>query len=108
MIAERDGVLLRAAWAGRMPYELLVAPVAHESDPWQSDRLATALQLAAEGLRRLHELEGPCPMNLWLHASGHWHIEIVPRLTILGGIELGAGYFVNPLPPETAAEALRG
>jgi UDPglucose--hexose-1-phosphate uridylyltransferase len=108
MIAERDGVLLRAAWAGRMPYELLVAPVAHESDPWQSDRLATALQLAAEGLRRLHELEGPCPMNLWLHASGHCHIEIVPRLTILGGIELGAGYFVNPLPPETAAEALRG
>jgi UDPglucose--hexose-1-phosphate uridylyltransferase len=107
-IAERDGVLLRAAWAGRMPYELLVAPVAHESDPWQSDRLATALQLAAEGLHRLHELEGPCPMNLWLHASGHWHIEIVPRLTILGGIELGAGYFVNPLPPETAAEALRG
>jgi UDPglucose--hexose-1-phosphate uridylyltransferase len=91
-----------------MPYELLVAPVAHESDPWQSDRLATALQLAAEGLRRLHDLEGPCPMNLWLHASEHWHLEIVPRLTILGGIELGAGYFVNPLPPETAAEELRG
>jgi UDPglucose--hexose-1-phosphate uridylyltransferase len=46
-------------------------------------------------------------MNLWLHRSGHWHVEIVPRLTILGGIELGAGYYVNPLPPETAAAALR-
>jgi UDPglucose--hexose-1-phosphate uridylyltransferase len=107
-IAERDGVVLRAAWAGRMPYELLVAPAVHEQDPWRSGRLAAALQLAAEGLRRLHELEGPCPMNLWLHESGHWHIEIVPRLTILGGVELGAGYFVNPLPPEAAAEALRG
>jgi UDPglucose--hexose-1-phosphate uridylyltransferase len=106
-IAERNGVVLRAAWAGRMPYELLVAPVVHEPSPWTSERLATALQLAGEGLRRLHELEGPCPMNLWLHESGHWHIEIVPRLTILGGIELGAGYFVNPLSPETAAEALR-
>ena len=42
-------------------------------------------------------LEGPCPMNLWLHESGHWHIEVVPRLTVLAGIELGAGIFVNPL-----------
>jgi UDPglucose--hexose-1-phosphate uridylyltransferase len=107
-IAERDGVVVRAAWAGRMPYELLVAPVEHEPDPWTSGRLAPALQLAAEALRRLHRLEGPCPMNLWLHASGHWHVEIVPRLTILGGVELGAGYFVNPLAPETAADALRG
>jgi UDPglucose--hexose-1-phosphate uridylyltransferase len=107
VIAERDGIVLRAAWAGRMPYELVVAPVEHESDPWRSDLLATALQLAAEGLRRLHGLEGPCPMNLWLHESGHWHIEVVPRLTVMAGIELGAGYYVNPLRPETAAEALR-
>jgi UDPglucose--hexose-1-phosphate uridylyltransferase len=106
-IEERDGVVLRAAWAGRMPYELLVAPIEHEPDPWTSGRLAAALQLAAEGLRRLHALEGPCPMNLWLHRSAHWHVEIVPRLTILGGIELGAGYYVNPLPPETAALELR-
>jgi UDPglucose--hexose-1-phosphate uridylyltransferase len=112
VIAERDGVVLRSAWAGRMPYELLVAPVEHESDPWRSDLLATALQLAAEGLRRLHRIEGPCPMNLWLHGSaqhgsGHWHIEVLPRLTALAGIELGAGYFVNPLAPEAAAGALR-
>jgi len=106
-IAERSGVILRAAWAGRMPYELVVAPAEHDGDPWTSDLLAPALQLAAEGLRRLHALEGPCPMNLWLHASGHWHIEIVPRLTVLAGVELGAGYYVNPLPPETAAGALR-
>jgi len=107
VVAERDGVVLRAVWAGRMPYELLVAPVEHESSPWTSGCLALALGLAAEGLRRLHALEGPCPMNLWLHESGHWHVEILPRLTALAGIELGAGYFVNPLPPETAAEALR-
>lgn len=106
-IVERDGLVLRAAWAGRTPYELLIAPVAHESDPWRSDLLAPALQLAAEGLRRLHTLEGPCPMNLWLHASGHWHIEVLPRLTVFAGIELGAGYFVNPLAPEAAAAALR-
>lgn len=107
VIAERDGVVLSAAWAGRLPYELLVAPVLHESDPWTSPRLAVALELAAEGLRRLHAVEGPRPANLWLHAPGHWHIEVVPRVTVLAGLELGAGIYVNTLAPEDAAGRLR-
>jgi UDPglucose--hexose-1-phosphate uridylyltransferase len=107
VVAERGGVCVRAAWAGRTPYELLVQPIEHESDPWLSPRLATALQLAVEGLRRLHDVEGACPMNLWLHASDHWHLEVVPRLTTFGGVELGAGIYVNPLRPEDAAARLR-
>jgi UDPglucose--hexose-1-phosphate uridylyltransferase len=107
VIAERDGVVLSAAWAGRLPYELLVAPVEHEADPWTSPRLAGALELAAEGLRRLHVLEGARPVNLWLHAPGHWHLEVLPRLTVLAGLELGAGIYVNTLAPEEAAARLR-
>ena len=107
VVAERGGICLRAAWAGRSPYELLVHPLEHDGDPWQSPRLAGALRIAVDGLRRLYEIEGPCPMNLWLHASDHWHLEIVPRLTTFGGIELGAGIYVNPLRPEDAAARLR-
>jgi UDPglucose--hexose-1-phosphate uridylyltransferase len=51
--------------------------------------------------------EGVIPINAWLHASGHWHLEVVPRLTILAGLELGSGYFVNTLAPESAAGVLR-
>src|SRR5207248_2247992 len=76
LVAERGGVEVRAAWAARLPYELLVSPLEHETDPWRSDRLATALQLVAESLRRLHDVEGPRPVNAWLHARGHWHIEV--------------------------------
>ncbi len=107
VIDERDGVVLSAAWAGRLPYELLVAPLDHEADPWSSARLGTALALAADGLRRLHRVEGVVPANLWLHAPGHWHIELVPRLTVPAGLELGAGVHVNTLPPEEAAARLR-
>jgi UDPglucose--hexose-1-phosphate uridylyltransferase len=46
-------------------------------------------------------------MNLWLHADAHWHMELVPRITVPAGLELGAGLHVNPLAPETAAERLR-
>ena len=106
-VASVDGVVLRSRWAGRVPYELVVAPVEHERDPWTSERLAPALRCVAEGLRRLHRLEGPVPANAWLHAAEHWHIEIVPRLTVLAGVELGAGIYVNLLAPAEAAERLR-
>jgi UDPglucose--hexose-1-phosphate uridylyltransferase len=107
VVAERGGVVLLCPWAGRMPYELLIAPVDHEADGFVSGRLGAALALAAEGLRRLRAVEGPRPANLWLHNGAHWHLELVPRLTILAGLELGAGVYLNPLPPEQAAQALR-
>lgn len=107
VVAERDGVVLLCPWAGRMPYELLVAPVEHEPDGFDSEALGTALALAADGLRRLRAVEGPRPANLWLHNGSHWHLELLPRLTILAGLELGAGVYLNPLAPEQAAEALR-
>jgi UDPglucose--hexose-1-phosphate uridylyltransferase len=107
VVAERDELVLLCPFAGRQPYELLVAPRMCESDSFTSERLGSALALVAEGLRRLHVAEGAVPVNVWLHASGHWHLEVVPRLTILAGLELGAGYFVNTLAPESAAGVLR-
>lgn len=37
----------------------------------------------------------------------HWHIEIIPRLTVAAGFELGTGVYINPVPPELAASVLR-
>ena len=107
IVEERDGIVLLCPYAGRQPYELLAAPLECEQDPFTSAGLAVALTLAAEGIRRLHVAEGPVPLNIWLHASGHWHIEVLPRIGVLAGIELGAGYFVNTLAPESAAGVLR-
>lgn len=107
IVAERDGLLLLCPFAGRQPYELLVAPRTCGDDPFAGDLLAPALQLLAEGIRRLREAEGAVPLNAWVHAGGHWHIELMPRLSVLAGLELGAGYFVNTLAPESAAGVLR-
>jgi len=94
--------------AGRVPYECLIAPTGPDSDPWNGDALATALRLLAELARRLHAIGGGAiPLNAWLHAGPWWHIEVVPRLTVLAGIELGAGIYVNTVAPEDAAEQLR-
>jgi UDPglucose--hexose-1-phosphate uridylyltransferase len=107
VVTERDGLVLLCPYAGRSPYECLIAPVEPEADGFESDLLAPALDLAADALRRLREALHPSPANLWLHSSGHWHIELLPRLTVFAAIELGAGHYVNPLPPEAAAESLR-
>jgi UDPglucose--hexose-1-phosphate uridylyltransferase len=37
----------------------------------------------------------------------HWHLEIMPKLTKVAGFEWGSGFYINPMPPEAAAEALR-
>lgn len=37
-----------------------------------------------------------------------WRIELLPRLAFDGGFELGSGIKINPVPPEEAAEFLRG
>jgi UDPglucose--hexose-1-phosphate uridylyltransferase len=83
--------------AGAAPYENVVA------GGTLADRLGAVRVLVS----RLRELEGPFAWNAWLHAEEPKHVHFVPRLTALAGIELGAGLYVNVLPPELAAERLR-
>ena len=108
IVEERDGLVLLCPRASRLPYELLIAPAEPEADAFASPRLPAALALLAEALRRLQAVEGPLPLNAWLHDTAHWHIEVLPRLAVLAGIELGAGIFVNALPPAEAAPRLQG
>jgi UDPglucose--hexose-1-phosphate uridylyltransferase len=105
-IASTGGVRVLAAPAGRVPYELLIAPEQHRPDA-DEELFRAALTLLRHAILRLREVEGPAPLNAWTHAGGHWHLEVMPRLTVLAGLELGAGLYVNWLPPETAAAALR-
>ena len=105
-IAVDGDVSLRAAPAGRAPYEVLITPRRHEAEP-SLEGLGSALRLMRLAVTRLHALEGPVPGNAWLHHGGHWHFEGVPRLPVLASLELGGGIWVNWLPPEEAAARLR-
>jgi UDPglucose--hexose-1-phosphate uridylyltransferase len=106
VVAEAEGLVLLCPYASRAPYECLIAPLDHEENGF-GPRLAAGLELAARVLGRLAALDAPRPANLWLHESGHWHLELLPRLTIFAAFELGAGHYINALSPETAAADLR-
>jgi UDPglucose--hexose-1-phosphate uridylyltransferase len=96
VVAERDGAIAIVHEAGRAPYESVVL---------QRDApLQTVLLLLRDVVRRLRAVEGPVPWNAWLHPG---HLELVPRLSVFAGVELGAGIWVNAVAPEAAARALR-
>jgi UDPglucose--hexose-1-phosphate uridylyltransferase len=97
VVAERGGMRAAVHPVGRLPYETMVA-----GEPFE---LEAALFLLREVITRLRAVEGAAPWNAWLHPR---HLEIVPRLTVLAGVELGAGIYVNTVAPEDAAAALRG
>jgi UDPglucose--hexose-1-phosphate uridylyltransferase len=98
-IAELDGMVAVAHRAGRLPYETLIG-----GEPFD---LAVGLRLLRDIVRRLRTLEGAVPWNAWLHDGASPHLELVPRLAVQAGVELGAGIAVNTVSPEDAAAALR-
>jgi UDPglucose--hexose-1-phosphate uridylyltransferase len=107
-VLERDGLVAWCPRVSRLPYEAAIAPAEPEPDGFDSPLLAPALALLAELVRRVQALEGPAPLNAWLHHGiGGWRLVLLPRLTILAGLELGAGVYVNTLAPERAADRLR-
>jgi UDPglucose--hexose-1-phosphate uridylyltransferase len=101
VVAEGNGLVAFCHPVGRLPYETLVVPEADAA-------LADALRLLRELIARLRQAEGAVPWNAWLHHGNAWHIELLPRLSVLAGLELGAGIYVNSLPPEQAAANLCG
>ena len=96
LVAERGTVRAAIHPAGRLPYETLFA-----GDPFE---LEDCLFVLREVVARLRAVEGPLPWNAWLHGD---HLELVPRLNVLAGVELGAGIYVNTVAPEDAAAAVR-
>lgn len=99
LVAERGAVAAVVHRAGRLPYEVLIA-----GEPFE---LGSALLLLRDCVARLRDVEGPLPWNAWLHQGPQPHVELVPRLTVQAGVELGAGIAVNSVAPEDAARALR-
>jgi UDPglucose--hexose-1-phosphate uridylyltransferase len=107
-IEEREGLMSWSPRVARVPYESAIAPLDPEPDGLRSELLAAALHLLAGLVRRLRAIEGPVPLNAWLHNNeAGWRLVLFPRLTILAALEIGAGIYVNTLAPEEAAERLK-
>ena len=111
LVAIDDEALLVCPWASRSPFELRVIP-RRPAPAFDDDETGTAMIRTA--LRALAALFGSPPqLNLWVRTAPHgtdefcWHVDILPRVTVRAGFELGTGVEVNIYPPERAAAELR-
>lgn len=108
-----------APFAARTPFETWIAPKVHASHfedltqplceelAYLLKRTLLKIELGLKGIAYNYMLF-TAPFDTGELGHFHWHIEIVPRLTRQAGFEWGTGLFVNPVPPEEAAEFLRG
>lgn len=117
-ISENGKFIALAPFASRFAFEIWILPKDHASDfeyltPEGTLQLAEILH---EVLAKLSKALNVPPYNFIVHTSPckvkglpfyHWHIEIIPRLTRVSGVEWGTGFYINPVAPETAAALLR-
>jgi UDPglucose--hexose-1-phosphate uridylyltransferase len=112
IVAIDDEAVLFAPYASRLPFQLMLVP-RRPRDAFEEDG-PTGAALLHEGLRRIaRRLGASPPLNMWVRTAPRgaehfcWRIDILPRLTVLAGLELGAGIHLNTMPPELAAAELR-
>jgi UDPglucose--hexose-1-phosphate uridylyltransferase len=118
LIVEANGFVALAPFAPRFPFETWILPTRHRSafDDNGVDELRGLAGVLGDFLRRLDRVLQHPPFNFVLHTAPlrdgalehfHWHLEVMPKLTNVAGYEWGSGFFINPVPPEDAAAALR-
>ncbi len=118
VVLENKGFISFAPFASRFPFETWILPKRHETHFEKIDRndIVDLAQILKGTLRMIQECLNSPPYNFIIHTTPsdegplshyHWHIEIMPKLTKVAGFEWGTGFYINPTPPEDAAEFLK-
>jgi len=123
IVEEHENFVAFCPYASRFPFEMTVLPKKHGRI--LSDNPVSAINDFAKILRSVavklkNGLNSPAynmvfnylPVNSGGDAEAeslayHWHLEIIPRISVITADSLENGIFVNPTLPEDAAEFLR-
>jgi UDPglucose--hexose-1-phosphate uridylyltransferase len=112
IVAIDDEAVAMAPYASRVPFQLMIAPRTPRPRFEDDGPLGAALLYDVLG-RLARRLGASPPLNLWVRTAPSgadhfcWRVDILPRLTHLAGLELGAGLNLCITAPEQAAAELR-
>ncbi|MEM4389389.1 MAG: galactose-1-phosphate uridylyltransferase [Candidatus Micrarchaeia archaeon] len=116
LVFEDEHTFAFCPFASRFHFETWFVPKRHTdqlTELTEEERLSLARALKAV-LARLDAMLNHPPYNFHLHTgplagepSYHCHLELTPRLSLWAGYEFCTGLYINSLPPEEAARALR-
>ncbi len=119
VVYENEKFIVFCPFVSKTPYEMRIFPklsnprfetIADENVPLFADALKTAITKLDNAIKGAH-------YNFYIHTapaktgsvddSYHWHLELVPRVKTVGGLELGINVYINEIDPDEAAEKLR-
>jgi UDPglucose--hexose-1-phosphate uridylyltransferase len=112
LVFEDKNIIAFCPWAPMHNYEIWLMPKRHIDNI----TLLTAGERAslAKILKRvLTKINGiNLPYNYYFHQvindrDQHLYLKVTPRGSVWGGVEIGSGLIINPIPPEDAAAYYR-
>ncbi|MBI4217898.1 MAG: galactose-1-phosphate uridylyltransferase [Elusimicrobia bacterium] len=118
VVAENDQFVAFEPFAARFPFETWILPKNHDShfEDLQKSEALSLSKILKKVLTKIKIVLDDPPYNYIIHNSPlkdaplphfHWHIEIMPKLSKIAGFEWGTGFYINPTPPEEAAQFLK-
>jgi UDPglucose--hexose-1-phosphate uridylyltransferase len=112
VIAENEGFIRFAPAGSQHPYEQWIIPKRHQPEivlltDGEVQQLATILQSAVRATRSIAAAHNILFMNFPRQRSGHFYIDVFPRLTAIAGFELATGTFIDIIDPAAAARRLK-
>jgi UDPglucose--hexose-1-phosphate uridylyltransferase len=119
VIFENAGAIAFSPFVSRDPFEVRIFPKKHL--PYLEDTsdedlgyIVEALQFSLKKIKK--NLNDP-DYNFFIHTAPiknkdkyghyHWHVEVLPKISINAGFELGTGIQINDIDPDEAAALLR-
>ena len=106
-----------APYASINPMEFWIVPKKHAANilNLSEDEVAAFAKTLKASLKALKDLVKDPPYNYGFHLAltkdaelhYHWHLKVLPKLSIWAGFEITTGIYINTVTPEVAAESLR-
>lgn len=103
-------------YASHFNFEIRIFPLKHRKnfELIQENEIAALSNIFKQMFEKIRDkLQNPA-YNFFIHTAPinylydyHWHIEILPRISVWGGFEFGTGIEVIVVSPEKAAEILK-
>ncbi len=127
MVEESDNFVAYCPYASFWPFETVVATKMHGKDFTMLNDVALLelSKITLSAIKRINMALKDVSYNIFLKTLPpkreslkpnfyykleefyQWHIEIVPRIPVIGGFELSGGVFINTVAPEESAKFLR-
>lgn len=121
IVFENDKFLAFCPFVSRTPYEIKIFPKIDSAyfEKTPAEDLIYLAEVLNIIIAKIDKVFSGIDYNFYIHTAPvkkensvdydfyRWHIEVIPRISMLGGLELGSNVFINVIDPDEAAKLFK-